>query len=107
MSKKVMVFVGTSKGGFIFNSNATRKKWQMSDIQFKSWNMMHMQMDPRNQRLHAAISHFVYGQPPIIRMTLAKRGHRQNKSLPSRAHQSPADQQARWMKPSVPRAEKI
>ena len=61
MSKKVMVFVGTDKGGFIFESNAKRKKWQVSDIQFKSWNVMHIQMDPRDQRLHAATSHFVYG----------------------------------------------
>jgi hypothetical protein len=61
MSKKVMVLVGTSKGGFIFSSNAKRKKWQASDIHFKSWNVMHMQMDPRDQRLHTAASHFVYG----------------------------------------------
>jgi hypothetical protein len=61
MSKKVMVLVGTSKGGFIFSSDAKRKKWQQSDIQFKSWNMMHMQLDPRDNRLHAAVSHNVYG----------------------------------------------
>ncbi len=61
MSKKVMVFVGTSKGGFIFSSDAGRKNWQISDIQFKSWNVMHVQMDTRDQRLHAAVSHNVYG----------------------------------------------
>ncbi len=61
MSVSVKVLVGTSKGGFIFSSDAARKKWQASDIQFKSWNVMHMQMDPRDQRLHAATSHFVYG----------------------------------------------
>lgn len=61
MSKKVMIFVGTNKGGFIFSSDASRKKWQTSDIHFKSWNVMHMQLDARDQRLHAAASHFVYG----------------------------------------------
>ncbi len=61
MGKQVRVFVGTTKGGFIFTSDETRNKWQMSDIQFKGWNVMHMQMDPRDQRLHAATSHFVYG----------------------------------------------
>jgi photosystem II stability/assembly factor-like uncharacterized protein len=61
MSKKVLVFVGTQKGGFIFESNEKRKRWKTSDIQFKSWNVMHIQMDPRDQRLHAATSHFVYG----------------------------------------------
>ncbi len=61
MSAKVNVLVGTSKGGFIFNSDAARKKWQVSDILFKSWDVMHMQMDPRDGRLHAAVQHVVYG----------------------------------------------
>ena len=61
MSKEVKVFVGTSIGGFIFTSDATRKKWEMSDIQFKSWNVMHINLDPRDRRLHVATSHFVYG----------------------------------------------
>ncbi len=56
-----MVFVGTSKGGFIFESDEKRKAWQVSDIQFKGWNVMHMQLDPRSHRLYAATSHFVYG----------------------------------------------
>jgi hypothetical protein len=58
---KVKVLVGTSKGGFIFDSDAARKDWQMSDIHFKSWNVMHMQMDARDQRLHAAVNHVIYG----------------------------------------------
>src|SRR5512145_796116 len=61
MSKKVMVFVGTQKGGFIFESNEKRKRWKVGDIHFKSWNVMHIQMDPRDQRLHAATAHFAYG----------------------------------------------
>ncbi|HEY5730497.1 MAG TPA: hypothetical protein VIS72_10630 [Anaerolineales bacterium] len=61
MSKHVLVFVGTSKGGFVFSTDEKRKKWEMGDIQFKSWNVMHMQMDPRDKRLHAAVSHNVYG----------------------------------------------
>ncbi|HSG43145.1 MAG TPA: hypothetical protein VLA72_08310 [Anaerolineales bacterium] len=61
MSKKTMVFVGTSKGGFVFSSDEKREKWEMSDIQFKSWNVMHINLDPRDNRLHAAVSHNVYG----------------------------------------------
>ncbi len=59
--KPVNVFVGTRKGGFIFRSDLARQKWQQSDLMFKSWNVMHMQLDPRDQRLHAAIVHDVYG----------------------------------------------
>jgi len=62
MSKrKVMVFVGTRKGGFIFSSDASRVDWRASELQFKSWNVMHMALDPRDQRLHAAVLHAVYG----------------------------------------------
>ena len=61
MRKRDLILVGTTKGGFIFESDENRKTWRMSDIQFKGWNVMHMQMDPRDQRVHAATSHFVYG----------------------------------------------
>ena len=72
MGKKVMVFVGTQKGGFIFESNEKRKKWNVSDVQFKGWNVMHIQMDPRDKRLHAATSHFVYGPTTHYSDDLAK-----------------------------------
>ncbi len=61
MRAKVNVLVGTSKGGFIFTSTPARKKWDVSDIKFKSWDVMHMQLDPRDGRLHAAVQHVVYG----------------------------------------------
>src|SRR5450759_1040778 len=57
----VKVMVGTRKGGFIFSSDRDRKKWAVSDTLFKGWNMMHMQIDPRDRRLHASVDHFVYG----------------------------------------------
>jgi hypothetical protein len=65
MSKKVMVFVGTDKGGFIFESNEKRKRWKVSDVQFKGWNVMHIQMDARDQRLHAATS--LWTHHPLFR----------------------------------------
>ena len=58
---KVMVMVGTRKGGFIFTSDADRKKWSVSDVLFKGWTLMHMNRDPRDGRVHASVSHFVYG----------------------------------------------
>jgi hypothetical protein len=61
VSKKVHVYVGTSKGAFVFESDTARKKWTPSDILFKSWIVMHVRLDPRDQRLHAATAHFVYG----------------------------------------------
>ncbi len=61
MSEKVMVFVGTRKGGFIFCSDPNRAHWEMQGVHFESWNMMHMRLDQRDQRLHAAVDHFIYG----------------------------------------------
>ena len=58
---KVRVLVGTRKGGFIFTSDANRKQWEVSDVLFKGWNMMHMVMDPRDGRMHASLTHFVFG----------------------------------------------
>jgi photosystem II stability/assembly factor-like uncharacterized protein len=58
---KVKVLVGTRKGGFIFTSDKDRKQWSVSDVLFKGWNMMHMVMDPRDRRLHASLTHFVFG----------------------------------------------
>jgi phage pi2 protein 07 len=58
---KVMVMVGTRKGGFIFTSDRQRRKWQASDMLFKSWNMMHLRLDPRDNRLHTAVNHYAYG----------------------------------------------
>ncbi len=57
----VRVLVGTRKGGFIFTSDKDRKKWSVSDVLFKGWNIMHIVMDPRDKRLYAAFTHFVFG----------------------------------------------
>ena len=58
---RVMVFVGTDKGGFIFSSDKARKEWKMTGPHFKGASVMHMNLDPRDRRLHAATAHFVYG----------------------------------------------
>ena len=58
---KTFVFAGTRKGGFVFSSDEGREEWHISDIHFKGWNVMHMILDPRDRRLHAAMVHDVYG----------------------------------------------
>ena len=68
---KVRVLVGTRKGGFIYSSDQDRKEWAVSDVLFKGWNVMHMTMDQRDGRLHAAVDHFVFGPNPTTRTTWA------------------------------------
>ncbi len=58
---EVILLVGTRKGAFIFSSDRDRKEWLVSDLMFKSWNVMHMTLDRRDRRLHAAVVHDVYG----------------------------------------------
>ena len=58
---KVLVLIGTRKGGFILDGNRQRENWNMRGPFFKGWNVMHMTFDPRIQRLHAAVVHDVFG----------------------------------------------
>jgi len=60
-NNKVLVLIGTRKGAIIFSGDQDRKTWQISDLMFKSWNVMHMTIDQRERRLHAAVVHDVYG----------------------------------------------
>jgi len=52
--KQVKLFAGTRKGGLIFTSDPARKRWESSALLFKAWAVLHMQLDPRDGRLHAA-----------------------------------------------------
>ncbi len=58
---RVLVLVGTGKGGFTFTSDRKRKDWRIGGPHFKGWSAMHMILDPRDQRLHAAVKHMAYG----------------------------------------------
>jgi hypothetical protein len=60
-NNKVLILVGTRKGAIIFSGDQGRKTWQISDLMFKSWNVMHMTLDQRDRRLHAAVVHDVFG----------------------------------------------
>ena len=65
--ERVLVLIGTRKGGFIFSSDPNRKDWTVSGPHFKGWTVMHMTIDPRDRRIYAAVSHEVYG--PAIHFT--------------------------------------
>ena len=58
---KLLVLIGTRKGGFILSSDPKREKWELKGPLFKGWNVMHMIFDQRDQRMHAAVVHDVYG----------------------------------------------
>ena len=46
---KVVVLVGTRKGGYTFSSDASRKNWQASDLKFKGWQVMQSPLaEPKN-----------------------------------------------------------
>ncbi len=60
-NSRVFVFVGTRKGGVIYESDKERKDWKMHELQFPGWGVHHMIYDHRSSYLYAALDHAVYG----------------------------------------------
>lgn len=61
---KVLVMVGTRKGAFIFESDRSRKKWEMRGPYFAGWSAHHLSHDSRSGSpgtMLAALNHDVYG----------------------------------------------
>jgi photosystem II stability/assembly factor-like uncharacterized protein len=60
---KVRVLVGTKKGAFILNSDATRKRWDVQGPHFAGWEIYHMKGSPANpDRLYASQTSSWFGQ---------------------------------------------
>jgi len=60
--------VGTEKGGFIFRSDDSRERWEMSDPILKGWEVQDLRLDQRaDPKMIAAAGHFVYG--PSIQLS--------------------------------------
>ena len=78
----VLVLIGTRKGAFILRSDNNRESWELSEPMFKGWNVMHITFDPRNQRLHAAVVHDVFGPSTHYSDDLGK-SWKQGKEAPS------------------------
>ncbi len=55
-SQQVNVYVGTRKGGFVFTSDLKRKDWKAAGPFHKGWEVNHLDRDPRDGRLLAAIN---------------------------------------------------
>lgn len=60
---RVMVLVGTKKGGFIYTSDERRERWSLSDPILTGWSLLHMNADARGgqPRLYAAANHWAWG----------------------------------------------
>jgi photosystem II stability/assembly factor-like uncharacterized protein len=60
-NSRVLVFAGTRKGAFIFESNADRDNWKINGPHFAGWSLQHMKYDHRSGNLFASLDHMVYG----------------------------------------------
>lgn len=58
-----MLMVGTKKGAFIYRSDDSRKKWDVSEPIMPGWSVANMAVDTRRNepRLYAAASHWAWG----------------------------------------------
>lgn len=65
---KTRVLVGTRKGAFIYTSDETRNKWEISDPIMPGWSVYHMSVDLRHDppRIYAAANHWAWG-PTVSR----------------------------------------
>lgn len=63
MASKVMLLVGTKKGGFVYTSDERREKWELSDPILPGWTFLHLAADLRDTtpRLYAAANHWAWG----------------------------------------------
>src|SRR2546423_12613198 len=61
----VRVLVGTRKGAFILNSDASRKRWKVEGPHFAGWEIYHVKGSPADpDRLYASQSSGWVGQGP-------------------------------------------
>jgi hypothetical protein len=58
---KVLVMVGTRKGGFILSSDESRKRWAVSGPHAQGGEVFHMAYDHRNGSMFAAVNYFIWG----------------------------------------------
>jgi photosystem II stability/assembly factor-like uncharacterized protein len=60
---RVLVMVGTKKGGFIYSSDERRQSWEVSPPILTGWSLLHMAADTRGSqpRLYAAANHWAWG----------------------------------------------
>ena len=59
---RVLVFVGTRKGAFVFESDTRRENWKVNGPHFAGWSLQHMKYDHRSGMLYASLDHMVYGR---------------------------------------------
>jgi photosystem II stability/assembly factor-like uncharacterized protein len=53
MASKVLVLIGTKKGSFIFESDATRASWSLRGPYCATWPIQHVVADPKSGTLYA------------------------------------------------------
>lgn len=83
MANRVMVLVGTKKGGFTYTSDERRQQWQRSDPILPGWQVYHMAADTRGPepRLYAAANHFAWGRSVAKSTDLGKTWDWRSKGL--------------------------
>lgn len=64
MATEVRLLVGTKKAAFIYQSDAARREWRLSEPMFPGWSVYHMSADLRGgaPRLYAAANHWAWGR---------------------------------------------
>ncbi|MBM3946740.1 MAG: exo-alpha-sialidase [SAR202 cluster bacterium] len=88
MSAKVLLVVGTKKGLFLLQSDASRRRWAVSAPHLIGGEVTHAAYDPRTGAVYATANDFWFGQRVAISPDLGKTW-RDNKSSPKFPEGSP------------------
>lgn len=63
--KKVRILVGTRKGGYVVEGDASRKKWKVASTLQRGWDVFHLKADPRHPGdLYACVNSWLWG--PVL-----------------------------------------
>src|SRR5437763_14632274 len=72
MATRVLVLVGTKKGGFILESDADRKDWRLRGPLCDTWPVHHMNADPKSGAIYAAAGSEWFGPALWKRLDLGE-----------------------------------
>ena len=81
--KRVVLFVATRKGAWLFHSDARRKTWTADGPHFLGHNISHVMLDPRDGRTLLAAAKTGHLGPTIFRSTDLGRSWKEAKQPPA------------------------
>ncbi len=82
-ARRIAVLVATRKGGWIYTSDASRKRWQVQGPHFLGHTLHHMVLDPRDRRTLLAAARTGHLGPTVFRSSNLGRSWKEAQQPPA------------------------